>query len=392
MLLTRLIRFLLGYVCFSARNGFSERFINLCKINKIPLWNLHCSNGIITAQTDLKNYIRIRPIAKKSGMKVRVERKQGLPFFMKKHRKRVGLIIGAVFCFLSVAFLSSRIWHIEVIGNVRVPKEEILCVFESIGLREGTSIAKTDVSSTESAALHMLPDVSWLNVNFSGCTAIIEIRETVEKPSTDKESAPSNLVAAGDGQILILRPFNGTAETFVGSAVLKGDLLISGIEENKDLTVNFCKAEGYVVAQTTRSSDYLQKQSFPALQKSEGKKGIVLQFLFFRIPFGRIPTDSFSEKSSLCVDGTILPVSITEVSNHSYSEITVNLNKNDSELLALLRFTDERLDEFRGKEVKNARTDICSEKGKIKISGNYDCIENIGAEAPLEIENIESEL
>lgn len=392
MLLIKLIAFLLGYVSFSARYGFPERFINLCKINKIPLRNLRCTGGVVTAQTDLKNYKRIRPIAKKSGMTVRIQRKHGLPFFIRKNRKRLGLLVGAVFCILSVAFLSTRIWNIGITGNVRVPDEEIIAVLESLGVREGASIAKIEVSATEAAALRKLPDVSWLNINFSGCTATVEIRETVEKPLTDKDSAPCNLVAAHDGQILILRPFNGTAETYVGSAVLKGDLLISGIEENKDLTVNFRKAEGYVVARTVRLSEYKLKQSFSALRKTNEKKGLVLRFLFFEIPLGRIPPDGFGEKASLCVDGTTLPVGITRIYLNSYSESSCELNESDAKLLALLRFTDNKLDEFRGKQIKNARINVTSEKGQIKINGEFDCIENIGAEAPLEIENMESDI
>ena len=387
MLLMKLLGFLLGYVSFTARYGFPERFINLCKINRIPLKNLRCIDSVVSAQTDLKSYKRIRPIAKKSGMTVRISKKHGLPFFMKRHRKRLGLLVGAVFCILSVIFLSTRIWHIEISGNVRVSDEEILSAVEALGVREGASLARIDVSETEAAALRKLPDVSWLNINFSGCTAMIEIRETVEKPPTDQSSDPCNIVAAHDGQILILRPFNGTAETFVGSAVLKGDLLISGIEENKDLTVNFCKAEGYVVAQTVRHSEYRFRQSFPALRKTGESKATILHFLLFEIPLGRISPSGFREKSSLCVRNTTLPAAVTQIHSNTYGEFTCALNENDAKLLALLRFTDERLDEFRGKEVKNARIGIKAVKGEIKINGEFDCIENIAAEAPLEIEN-----
>ncbi len=389
MLLVRLLGFLLGYVSFSARNGFPERFINLCKINKIPLRNLRCINSVITAQTDLKNYKRIRPIARKSGMKVRISKKHGLPFFINSHRDRVGLLAGAVFCILSVIFLSTRIWHIEITGNLRVPDEEILSVFESVGVSEGKSIARINISETEADALRKLPEVSWLNINFSGCTATIEIRETVKKPSENTDSSPCNLVAAHDGQILIFRPFNGTAETFVGAAVVKGDLLISGIEENKDLTLNFCHAEGYIAAQTVRKSEFTMRQSFPAERKTAERKKLILRFLFFRIPLGKIPQNGFREESLLTVNGKTLPAGIIRMHSYSSSEVTCTLSENDAALLALMRFTEERVDEFRGKEVKNARIDIAAENGKIKISGEFDCIENMGAESPLEIENIE---
>ena len=130
MLVLRFLRFLLGYVCFTAESGFPERFINLCKINRINIWDLKSNGSVLTACTDRQCYRRIRPVAKKSGMKVRVKSKHGLPFFLAAHSRRAGALLGVVLCCACVIFLSTRIWRVEVTGNSRVPDEEIIEVFD----------------------------------------------------------------------------------------------------------------------------------------------------------------------------------------------------------------------------------------------------------------------
>ena len=387
MLLMKLIGFLLGYVSFSASSGFPERFINLCRLNKIPLNNLRCNGSVLTAQTDCNSYKRIRPIAKKSGMRVRITAKHGLYFFLKKHRHRFGLIVGASLCLFCVVFLSTRIWRIEVTGNVRVPSEEITSVFASLGVCEGARAASINATATEDAALRKLPEISWININLSGCTAVIEVRETVKNPLSFQDSEPSNLVASRDGMILILRPFNGTAEASVGSPVLKGDLLISGIEENKDLTSDFCKAEGYVVAQTKRSSDFSMNQSFRAQKKTESKTSATLHFLFFDIPLGK-KTNGFCETTNLLIDETVLPLGISRTVANSFSEFTCTLGETDAALLASLRYSEARAEEFRGMQVSESRIKITAANGKITVSGEFDCIENIGTDSPMQIENL----
>lgn len=386
MLIVKLIGFLMGYVRFTARSGFPERFINLCRLNKIPLRNLRCTDSVITAETDRNSYKRIRPVAKKSGMKVRLDKKFGLPFIFNRHRHRLGLIAGAVLCIVTVLFLSTRIWRIEVTGNNRVSADEITAVFSQLGIYKGAASNGINASEIEAAALRDLPEISWLNINFSGCTAMIEVRETVKRPDTFKDNTPTNLIAARDGQLVIFRPFNGTAETTVGASVLKGDLLISGIEENKDLSSSFCKAQGYAVAKTVRNSEYTLPLEFTADKTIEQSKRFTLHFLFFDIPLGKRLSSGFGETVSLCINEVSLPVGITKTVKNVCTEAVCSLDENDALLLASLRFSEICLEEFRGKEIESGRITAATENGTIKIGGEFDCLENIGAESPMMIE------
>lgn len=391
MLVLRFLRFIFGYVSFTACSGFPERFINLCRINNINLWNLKNIDGVMTACTDRKSYRRIRPIARKSGMKVRIKSRHGLPFFLAAHSRRAGVLIGIVLCCCCVIFLSTRIWRIEVVGNSRVPSEEIISAFESLGLRNGSSVKNKNVSSLESAALRALPEISWLNVNFSGCTAVIEVRETVKKPEPKDSDESGNLVAARDGQIVILRPFNGTQEQKIGNSVLKGDLLISGIEQNKDLSSSFCRAEGYVVARTIREASRSQPIKIKALRISEMQRSFRLNFLFFDIPIGN-QKHGFRDKSELRINGVTLPASLTRQYVYSFIESETILERDDAELLNALRYHRECSDEFKGLKVESGFPKLKGTPDSVYLGGQYYCIENIGTFVPMEISEEEQEI
>lgn len=388
MLVLKFFRFLFGYVSFSAKGGFPERFINLCRLGRINLWNLRSENSVIYACTDCAGYRKIRSAAKKSGMRVRIKRKHGLPFFLNRHSHRAGIILGLCLCAASICILSTRIWSIDVTGNVRVPAEEITGVFEQLGVKKGVSGDSIDIKSVEIEALRRLPGISWLNINVNGSTALIEVRETHEIKESDGSDEPSDIVAARDGQIIILRPFNGTQEQKIGNPVLKGDLLISGIEENKDLTVSFCRASGYVVARTRRSISAEQKNRLKAVRITEQKTAHTAEFLVFSIPMGKIEKNAYREKSSLFINGVTLPVSITKCTEYIKEETDITLSAAQTRQLAVLRFFRSCSEDFRYLKSEESEIKLSQAENSCKISGDFVCIENIGREIPMEIEEI----
>lgn len=380
MLVLNFIRFILGYVCFTARGGFPERFLNLCRMRGIVLWDLRSIDGVIHAKTDRSGYRRIRSVAKKSGMKVRINQKCGLPFFLNRHSKRAGLLVGACFCIAMLCILSTRIWSIDVIGNKNVTSEEIIAVFEELGVRKGVAGKKIGINAAEIEALRRLPGLAWLNINISGSSALIEVRERVVSPETEDDSEPSDIVASRDGQIVILRPFNGTQEQKIGNPVLKGDLLISGIEENKDLTVSFCRAKGYVVARTNRSVGYTQSNEIRAKTPVSEKKSYVLDFLFFSIPFGKIPNNAYKEKSEIRINGVTLPVAFTKCTETVFKDTDITLSKEKTKLLATLGFFESCSEQFRYIGLESTAISFAQSEDACSFGGNFVCLENIGKE------------
>lgn len=385
MLLLKLIRFVCGYVSFTARGGFPERFINLCRLGGINLWELKSADSVIYACTDCTGYKKIRKAAKKSGMRVRILKKHGLPFLMNRYSHRVGVLAGICLCAAVICILSTRIWSIDVIGNERVPSEKIVGVFEQLGVRKGVSGDKVDITAVEIAALNQLEELSWVNINFNGSSAVIEVREREIIPD-EQEEKPSEIVAARDGQIIILRPFSGTSEQKIGNAVLKGDLLISGIKENKDLTVSFCRAKGYVVARTNRKAECTVKKEFAAEKTIASRSTYTVEFLSFSIPLGRQLQDAYTEKTVLKINGVTLPFAVIRRVESQNEKCTVALNDEQAQLLAGLRFFEQCAEEFRYLKTESEKITADIQPDSCTFSGDFVCVENIGREIPLEIE------
>ena len=125
-MIIKLLRLLFGYIEFQATDGFPERFLNLCNINGITLWNVQNDGVKVEACTPIKAYKNIRKPAHKSGMKVKIIRKRGLPFFAKYNKARVGVLVGGVVSVVLLFLSSCVLWDVEVTGNTKMKSEQLL--------------------------------------------------------------------------------------------------------------------------------------------------------------------------------------------------------------------------------------------------------------------------
>ena len=68
----------------------------------------------IQADMSIKNFKKTHKVHKKSGCRLRIAKKHGLPFFLHKHRKRKALVFGIAVFFGIIFFLSRFVWIIEI--------------------------------------------------------------------------------------------------------------------------------------------------------------------------------------------------------------------------------------------------------------------------------------
>ena len=81
-----LIRKWKGYVEIELLGYSPERFLNLCTARGIELWKVRCSSaGGYCCCISLRDFWRLKPILKKSGVRLRLSSRRGLPFFLHKN-------------------------------------------------------------------------------------------------------------------------------------------------------------------------------------------------------------------------------------------------------------------------------------------------------------------
>ncbi len=243
-------RFLTGYLTIKIQGEFAEQILNRAAANNINIWNLTYKNGCIYGNILAKNFYKLRKIRRGIKCKIKIIKKYGVNFYLKKYEKRIGFTVGiAIFAFL-LFFLSNFIWIIRIEGNNTLTSQQIILSCKKIGIYEG--ILKTKINNKYDAQrLQLIQNgIAWCSINVEGCVLTVNISETVLSDREERQT-PSNLKAIADGKIKRIDVTSGNISVKVGDTVSKGDLLVSGIVQNLSSTL-FVHSNGKVIAETKR--------------------------------------------------------------------------------------------------------------------------------------------
>jgi len=233
MILIRLFRRLRGFVRFSASGVFIERFLNLLARQRIAVWDIKRREHSLTGYVSASDYCRLRPLAKKTGVHLRLLEKKGLPFKKNKLKKRHGLLVGAGVFVLFIFVMTRFIWTIEVQGNERIPGEVILQALEDAGVRPGVLRSRIDARDAERLTMLAVRELGWIALNIDGSTIFVVVNEADPVPPMIDPNTPSNIVAAYSGQLLEMRVYAGQPMVRPGEAVLQGQVIVSGITQDR---------------------------------------------------------------------------------------------------------------------------------------------------------------
>ncbi|MBQ6625019.1 MAG: sporulation protein YqfD [Clostridia bacterium] len=388
MFLIKLTNFLYGYIEFRAEGGFPERFINLCSVNEIFVWDIRHEKDYFLGCMGIDDYKKIKNIAQKSGTKIRVEKKVGLPFFINKNKHRSALMIAGFVFFLMLGFFSRFIWTVEVEGNVNIPEEDIIEAFEELGVKPGKIKNKINFSAVSDEALMKIEGISWATVNINGCNAKIEIKEKTKKPEISEEvNIPTNIIANESGIIKRIDLYKGTKCVGVGTAVEKGDVLVTGAVQNKDTTYSFYPSEAYINAETKRNITIKIEEEKTNRVYRKIKKRYFVSFFSIEFPINFLflkdsNYDYYKGSSFLEMDKKKLPVGLWCEYFSVYENEKKSTDKKFAELCACQEFNDEFHRMFSDKKII---TEKVFEKNN-SIVGDYMCVESIGKEVEMDID------
>ena len=95
-------KYLKGYVCIRVTGFSPERFMNLCGNREILLWNIRRENDSYYMCLSIAGFYQLRPIVRKTGTKVAIVKRCGLPFLMSRMWKRKIFITGFVLGVLNI--------------------------------------------------------------------------------------------------------------------------------------------------------------------------------------------------------------------------------------------------------------------------------------------------
>lgn len=370
----------MGYVRFSVKGEFPERFLTQLAQSNITAWDIRRSKSGIEAKVLVKDYLKFHSVKAKNKVATRVITRFGLPFFIKKHRLRVGFAAGIVLYFAALFFLSSFVWNIRVVGNVTIPTKDILAACQRLGLNEGARRADIDQGVFKTRLALEFDNIAWASVNIEGVRATVNISES--EPDRLPPKAPSNLVAGFDGVITAIEVTEGTIKTAVGQTVRKGDLLVSGITEYKDGTYSFGASEGEVIAQTER-----ELECFVPFNQTETSyvgrpiKRRVLTFFGINIPLylGSVDTPYETETISRRFEKyeMYLPITLTETEFHKTETVNITLSEEEAKQKAEAELLNLEATELKNAEILTKSVDFEVTAQGVRIISKYKCRQNI---------------
>ena len=226
-------RYLRGYLKIKVWGYSPERFMNLCSNHHILLWDIARQEDCYTMYISLSDFYKLRPIVKKTGTRAAVLERYGLPFFIRKMRKRKVFALGLPCCLAFLIAMSQFVWAIDFEGNVSITDDVLLDFLAENGVDYGVAKNKVDIEALEAGLRENFDIITWTSARIEGTHFIVKIKENdlavEEETEDDKENWPgSNLVATQDGVVVSILTRQGVPKVTEGTSVQKGDILVSG--------------------------------------------------------------------------------------------------------------------------------------------------------------------
>ena len=394
MFVQPILNYFTGYVKIKVEGLFLERFINICVSKKILLMDIKREKStIMYANVGIADYKKLKQVARKTKSKIKIQRKKGLPFTIKKYRKRkiFGILFVVILALLIVS--SNYIWNIEISGNVKITNQEILQSLEGSGLKVGLSKNDIDINAVISKIRLDREDIAWIGITVKGTNAIVKIKEAAKAPEVIDENKFCNIVANKTGMITKINVQNGTANVKVGDIVEEGDILVNGYLEGKYTGTRYVHGAATVEAKIwyTKKEKAMLIQQIPVQTGNEEKKYSIKfkknQINLFKTLSKFEKYDTINEnKKIILFSNFYLPIEVVKITNKEYVLQDVTYTNEEQTQILTEKLKKELLEEIgEQKNIVNVNVNTYSQDETVEVEVTYEVLENIGVEQEMNI-------
>ena len=395
-------RYLQGFLRIRVWGYSPERFMNLCGSRGIRLWDITRREEDYVMEISLPGFFRLRPIVRKTGTRVSVLKRRGLPFLIRRMRKRKVFVTGFPACLAFLLIMSRFIWAIDIEGNRAVTDDMLLDFLSENGVTYGTAENAVDLERLEETLRETFDEVTWASITMEGTRLSVNIREndlmmTREEAEEALKGYPgSDLLATQDGTVVSILTRQGVPQVTAGTEVKKGDLLVSGAvpvpaDDGSVKEYQYCHADAdVVIAYETAFEERLplnyEYKNYTGRQRRDfylcfGEKRLV----FRPGPCRFLKYDTVTQENQLKVLGQIfLPVSWGFEVNREY--VTVEAVYQEEQAVRIL---EERLEKKieglydLGVQIMQKNVTINTVGGSVFLNASLDVEGKTGQSRPL---------
>lgn len=316
--MTNLLNYINSYLKITIEGYFVERFINLCSNNRIKIWDVKKINeGLIQAKILSRDFKKIRKFAKTTKCKVKIQKKVGSLFFIRKYKKRKAFIISLLAIFLILIINSMFIWNINISCEEDINSEEILNELNALGIEIGSLKSSIDENKIQNKIRTKRDDIAWIGFEIKGTNLNVKVVKSNKKPEIIDENEFCNIVSDVEGIITKITVQNGTPQVKENDVITKGDILVLGIIEGKNVEDKFVHASAQVEAKVWRTvKKKIDLKTTENIETGKKDKKISIYVKNFKINFNKRGTnfksyDKITTKSNVKIFSNLyIPISI----------------------------------------------------------------------------------
>lgn len=266
-------KYLRGYLRIKVWGFAPERFLNLCSNKAILLWDITREENVYYMNISLKNFYRLKGLTRKTGTRVVICKRYGLPFFIPTLQRRKVFVAGLLITIGFWLWSSFHIWEIRISGNYQITQDVLEHFLKQEQVTIGMRKNNLQIEELEKQLRRTFPEITWTSAKLSGTKLLIDIKE-YDAPiikETEKKEGGTDLVSQFEGTIVSMIVRSGVPQVKIGDTVAKGTLLVDGKVPvyNEDASIRkyqYVQADADIVIEHTTSFEeelpeaYVQKE------------------------------------------------------------------------------------------------------------------------------------
>lgn len=278
-----------GYVEVRLEGDYPERLFNMCRSHGIELWDIRQKDNEVICNMSCVDFVHMPPLTRKTGTKVKVLQKTGLPFYIFFLKKRLIFFIGVALCLFMLNMMTRYVWAIEYVGNMQISDDELTDFLEAEGIRYGMRKELLDCEAEEKQLREAFPLITWTSVYFEGTKLYVEIKENEKRTQPQLSTGGMDIVATQAGTITSIITRNGIPKVKAGDTVEAGQLLVAGAvpvydESQSIVDYQLYEADADIRLSTVESYHASQNELYPVIvYTQQAVSGVFIEFAGIRL-------------------------------------------------------------------------------------------------------------
>ena len=341
--------------------------------------------------SSIDSFYQMKKIRRKCNGKLKIKKKIGLSFKIRKYQKHAFFLSGIIIFFILIKIISLYIWNISFDGNYSYTDVELMNFLNENHIENGLKKSSINCDELEYLIRKQYNDITWVSVEMKGTRLIVHIKENFDSNIAKTEDKPYNIVSNVNGVIDSIITRSGIPLVKRGDSVEKNQPLVNGtIEIQNDakevVGYDYVNADASIYAYVTYdfhesfSLNYQQK-IYTGMKKSAIELKLFEKSLFFS-GFEKKPKtfDTVKDYKPLSLTKNFyLPVSICHIRYNGYKIEDQIYDQDQAYELA-----NEKINEYihnleeKGIQIIENNVTIDVNESECIMTGNFVVLQQIG--------------